>query len=151
MSAAYVEAPGRRHPWDTCAWGEGETSSASPFESFEQPVWNANGLCFLLVEKGDFSAKHYIPILPPPLHPPQVFPVVVLSNSIRRLFLDCILYSDLESICHSPQGHKKGRLGKASLVKKGGNREGQEGLLKRKGERRQEGEGNVELVNVNVI
>lgn len=58
VSAAYVEAPGWRHPWDACAWGEGEASSASPFESFEQPVWNANGLCFLLVEKGDFSAKH---------------------------------------------------------------------------------------------
>ena len=58
VPAACVEAPGRMHPWDVCAWGEDKTSSALPFESFEQPVWNANGLYFLLVEKNDFSAKH---------------------------------------------------------------------------------------------
>lgn len=58
VPAVRVEAPGQRRPWDVCAWGEGKTSSASPFESFEQPVWNANGLCFLLVERDDFSSKH---------------------------------------------------------------------------------------------
>lgn len=58
VPAACTETPGQRHPWDVCAPGEVKTSSASPFESFEQPVWNANGLCFLLVEKDDFSAKH---------------------------------------------------------------------------------------------
>lgn len=58
LPAAGGEAPGWRDPWDVCARGEGRASSASPFESFEQPVWNANGLCVLLVEKDDFSAKH---------------------------------------------------------------------------------------------
>lgn len=58
VPAVCVEAPGRRHPWDVCAWGESKTSSASSFESFEQPVWNANGLCFLLAEKDGSSAKN---------------------------------------------------------------------------------------------
>lgn len=53
-----LEAPGPRQPWDVCAWGEDKTRSALPSESFEQPVWNANGLYFLLVEKDDFSANH---------------------------------------------------------------------------------------------
>lgn len=58
VPAACVKAPGRRHPWDVCAQREDKTSSALRSEGFEHPVWNANGLYFLPVEKNDFSAKH---------------------------------------------------------------------------------------------
>lgn len=53
VPAAYVEALGWKHPWDVCALGEARPAQPHHFESFEQPVWNANGLCFLLGGKSN--------------------------------------------------------------------------------------------------